>query len=130
MHTMWSEWQRSNNYCDVQIKTQLYVAETEENTESGQSKLLLRLKKNKAEIVEQLTTALCEDTAGASTHDRLWKLLCGAKNDILDTTNTGETESAGGEILLNVSSDDVLNLRDIIFDEIELNQQTVESIWR
>ena len=127
---MWSDWLRSNNYCDVQIKTQLYVAETEENTEGGQSKLQLRLKKNKAEIVEQLTTALCEDTACASTHDRLWKLLCGVKNDILDTTNTGEIESRGGEILVNVSSDDILNLRDIIFDEIELNQQTVESIWR
>ena len=104
------------------------MAETEENIEGGQSKLLLRLKKNKTEIVEQLTTALCEDTACASTHDRLWKLLCGVKNDILDTTNKGEIESRGGEILVNVSSDDILILRDIIFDEIELNQQTVESI--
>ena len=103
------------------------MAETEENTEGGQSKLLLRLKKNKTEIVEQLTTALCEDTACASTHDRLWKLLCGVKNDILDTTNT-EIDSRAGEIWLNVSSDDILILRDIIFDEIELNQQTVESI--
>ena len=107
------------------------MAETEENSEGGQSKLLLRLKKNKTEIVDQLTVVFCEDTvAGANTHDRLWKLLCGVKNDILDTTNTGETGSRGGEILVNVSSDDILNLRDIIFDEIELNQQTVESIWR
>ena len=100
------------------------MAETEENTEGGQSKLLLRLKKNKTEIVDQLTVALCQDTAGVSTHDRLWKLLCGVKNDILDTTNS-EIDSRGGEIWLNVSSDDILNLRDIIFDSIELNQQSI-----
>ena len=116
---------------DVQIRTHLYVAETEENSEGGQSKLLLRLKKNKTEIVDQLTVAFCEDTvAGANTHDRLWKLLCGVKNDILDTANTVEIDSRGEEVWLNVSSDDVLTLRDIVFDEIELNMQTVESIWR
>ena len=106
------------------------MAETEENTEGGQSKLLLRLKKNKTEIVEQLTQDLCEDTASSpDTHERLWKLLCGVKNDILDSTKTGEeTDSGGGDVWLNVSSDEVLSLRDIIFDEIELNQQTAESI--
>ena len=63
---------------------------------------------------------------------RLWKLLCGVKNDILETgdsANTGEAESGGGEIWLSTTCEDILALRDIIFDEIELNQQSVESIW-
>ena len=76
--------------------------------------------------MERLTQDLCEDTpASPSTHDRLWRLLCGVKNDILDTntTNTGGDD----EVCLNVSTDDILSLRDIIFDEIELNQQ---NCWR
>ena len=54
------------------MKTELYVAETEEGPEgAAQSKLLLRLKKNKTEIVEQLGLALCEDTpASPPTHHR------------------------------------------------------------
>ena len=117
--------------CDYQIKAELYVAETEDTTEGGShSKLLLKLKKNKTEIVERLTQDLWEDsedtTASPSTHERLWRLLCGVKNDILDTTNTNtEGES---EVWLNVSTDEILNLRDTIFDDIELNQKTDETI--
>ena len=107
------------------------MAETEDTTKGGsQSKLLLKLKKNKTEIVERLTQDLWEDsedtTASPSTHERLWRLLCGVKNDILDTTNTNtEGES---EVWLNVSTDEILNLRDTIFDDIELNQKTDENI--
>ena len=44
----------------IQVKTHLFVPETEENSEKEQSKLQLRLKRNRSDLVEELRQSLRE----------------------------------------------------------------------
>ena len=83
-------------------------------------------------MVALLTQSLSEDTSphdtsshDTSPHDNVMKFLCGMKNDILET---GDTDSGlHTDIMLNVTYDDILNMRDLIFDEIERNQKREEN---
>ena len=73
-------------------------------------------------MVEELGLALCDDS---TTHLTLRNFLTGVKNDILET---GDNESVHTDILLNVTYDDILNMRDAIFDEIECHQKKEENL--
>ena len=171
------------------MKTHLFVPETEENSEKEQSKLQLRLKRNRTDLVEELRQSLREAikvekikiewkfpfkgggvitsvvfhpkndklfnpssrnakvkvrngnfhsffnfsilmaslSEDSPTHRTLLTLLCGLKNDILETGDTGP-DTLHPDILLHVTSDDIFNTRDTIFDEIERTQKTEENI--
>ena len=75
-------------------------------------------------IFSILMASLSEDSP---THRTLLTLLCGLKNDILETGDTGP-DTLHPDILLHVTSDDIFNTRDTIFDEIERTQKTEENI--
>ena len=108
------------------VRTQLYAPDCEENTEKEQSKLQLRLKRNRTELVGQLAGSLSEDTVPSQdTHDSVMKLLSGVKDDILESDDTDSDLHL--DIMLNLTYDDIINTRDAIFDEIERNQKQEET---
>ena len=89
-----------------------------ENTEKDESKLLCKLKRDRTSIIKEVASLIREDV---DDNKFMMNILVKVNKEI--SANDEEREFAIKEASLNVTDDEILDLKDNILDQIELNSQ-------